>query len=431
VALNAVDKVRQVGVRTALRRAKYVVGKNLRKLGIEYSNDASVQMWRERADRFAAQGKFNEALNCRRKAAELAPGNRVLRGELVRELVLADRSDEIQHTEGWKALGFLLAGPGERLVDAERAFRTAISHAPDSFEAFLGLSECLARRQRLAEALAARERWFRSWLEDADSDDMRHRQEAACRRKIPAIMFVAMMKSASEFIRENIIHALDVPEIGLSIGTVPRDKVVPSAVRQLVKGGAIARSHMSADNLPELIANGVERLILHVRDPRQVVVSWVHYMGQVSDAVFRWSASIYDPPVPLEFRDWGFRERLDWAVRNYMPGQLRWLEDWMFAVESGPPIPILVSKFEDFVRDQRAFFDGISDFFGVSEIPVPSLRRQSAAAMRNFRAGKIDEWRNVLTTSQLGIFTARVEPLAKYFGWRLDAGVWSPGKTFA
>jgi hypothetical protein len=386
-----------------------------------------VQMWRERADRFAAQGRLNEALNCRRKAAELAPGNKVLRGELVRELVLSDRSEETQHRESWKALGFLLAGPGERLVDAEQAFRTAISHAPDSFEAFLGLSECLARRQRLPEALAARERWFRRWLEDGESDDMRRRQEAACRRQIPAITFVAMMKSASEFIRENIIHALDVPEIGLSIGTVPRDKVMPSAVRQLVKGGAIARSHMSADNLPELIANGVERLILHVRDPRQVIVSWVHYMARVSDAEFRWSASIYDPPVPLEFRDWGFREQLDWAIRNYMPGQLQWLEDWMFAIKSGPPMPILVSKFEDFARDQRAFFGRISDFFGVSEIPVASLRVQSAAATRNFRTGRIDEWCDVLTASQIGVFEARVEPLAKHFGWRLDPGAWWPG----
>lgn len=413
-------QVRRAGIYTAIRGAKRFVGKNIRKLGLAYSNNASAQMWRERADRVAAQGRLNEALYCRRKAAELSPGNKVLRGELVRELVLADRSPEIQHRESWRALGLLLASPGEHLVDAEQTFRTAISHAPDTFDAFLGLSECLARRQRLPEALAARERWFRGWIEDAESEDTRRRQEAACRRHIPAIMFVAMMKSASEFIRENIIRALDVPEIGLSVGTVPRDKVMPSAVRQLAKGGAIARSHMSADNLPELAANGVERLILHVRDPRQVTVSWVHYMQQISDAEFRWSASIYDPPVPLEFRDWVFEERLDWAVRNYMPGQLQWLEDWLFVINSGPPVPILVSKFEDFVQDQRAFFDRISDFFGVSEIRAPSLRCQSAMAMRNFRAGRIDEWRDVLTTRQIRIFEARVEPLAKHFGWRLD-----------
>jgi hypothetical protein len=365
-------KVHPTGVYTALRRAKYFVGKNLRKLGITYSNNAFLQMWRERAD-----------------------------------------------------------GSGEHLVDAEQAFRTAIAHSPDFFEAFLGLSECLARQHRLPEAQAARELWFRRWIEDAVSYDLRRRQEAACRRQIPAIMFVAMMKSASGFIHDNIMRALDVPEIGLSAGTVPRDKVMPSAVRQLVKGGAIASSHMSADNLPVLIANGVERLMLHFRDPRQVIVSWVHYMTGISDAEYRWSLSIFDPSVPLEFRDWGFQQRLDWAVRNYMPGQLQWLEDWMFAVYSGPPIPILVSKFEDFALDPRSFFDRISHFFGNSAIRECPLRWQSAAAMRNFRSGKLDEWRDVLTPSQISTFESRVEPLAKHFGWRLDPPVWGLGKTFA
>lgn len=244
-------------------------------------------------------------------------------------------------------------------------------------------------------------------------------------------MFVAMMKSASEFIRANLIRALDVPEIDLSIGTVPRDRIVPSAVRQIAKGGAINRSHMSANNLPGLIENGVERLILHVRDPRQVVVAWVHHMHRISGAEFCGSALRYDPPLPIEFGNWGFRRQIDWAVQNYMPGQLQWLEDWVTALNNNPPIPILVSTFEEFVHDQRSFFCKTSDFFGVPEIRVPSLRKQSPAAMRNFRRGRIDEWRDVLTGKQISSFESRVEPLAKHFGWELDAPVWCPGKVFA
>jgi hypothetical protein len=72
----------------------------------------------------------------------------------------------------------------------------------------------------------------------------------------------------------------------------------------------------------------------------------------------------------------------------------------MFAANNGPPIPILVSKFEDFVRDRRFFFGRISNFFGFPEIRVPSLHWQSTAAMRNFRTGRIGEWRDVLTTGQ-------------------------------
>jgi hypothetical protein len=216
----------------------------------------------------------------------------------------------------------------------------------------------------------------------------------------------------------------------LTVGTVPRDRVVASAVRQLAQGGGIARSHMSADNLPDLTANGIKRLNLHVRDPRQVVVSWVHHIRRMSDAEFHWSALRYDPPIPAEFRRWHLLRQLDWAVYNYLPGQLQWLEDWAAALDRGPAIPVLLSRFEDFVHDRHSFFDTIWNFLGISGIRVPSLRWQSAATMRNFRIGSTDEWREVLSATQMRSFEDRIEPLAKYFGWKLHRPARGVGRVF-
>jgi hypothetical protein len=177
-----------------------------------------------------------------------------------------------------------------------------------------------------------------------------------------------------------------------------------------------------------LIANGTKRLVLHVRDPRQVVVSWVHHVLRISEAEFQWSALMYDPPLPAAFRTWEFQQQIDWALENYMPGQLHWLEDWVTALEKGPPIPIFVSRFEDFVQGKRRFLRGFLDFFGISEIDVPSLRTQTVAAMRHFRVGSVDEWCDVLTKSQVSSFESRVEPLAKKFGWKLEPPAWCSGK---
>lgn len=95
-------------VAPTLSRLKYIVGRNLRKFGVEYSRNASVQMWRERGDRLANQGRRDEELNCRRKAVELAPGNRDLRTELVRAFVIAGCTDEIRNAEGLNILMRLL-----------------------------------------------------------------------------------------------------------------------------------------------------------------------------------------------------------------------------------------------------------------------------------------------------------------------------------
>jgi tetratricopeptide (TPR) repeat protein len=127
--------------------ARYAVGKNLRQLGLEYSRNASAQMWRERGDRFAAHGRIEEAINCRRRAVALDPDNRYLRSELARELIHAGRGEEISDGAGWYVLGrTLFAGINERLMEAERAFRMALEHSRDLSDALLGLSECLARQ---------------------------------------------------------------------------------------------------------------------------------------------------------------------------------------------------------------------------------------------------------------------------------------------
>jgi tetratricopeptide (TPR) repeat protein len=192
-----VDTVNAPASISGLRRTKYFVGKNLRNLGIPYSKRASVQMWRERANRFATRGRLDEALDCRRKAFELAPTSEDLRGELarmwcdrgdnfaaqgrldealdcrrrvvelvpaneharmelVRALLLADRRDEIDQplsAEQWSALGnWLLSGSGVGYIRAEHAFRMALAHSSDMLDASYGLYECLARRNLLGEA---------------------------------------------------------------------------------------------------------------------------------------------------------------------------------------------------------------------------------------------------------------------------------------
>jgi O-methyltransferase len=74
------------------------------------SREETVQQWRVRGGAFAAEGKIDEALHCRRQAVELEPANEQLRLELLRELVLAGRFDEAKSSDGgllqlWRILG--------------------------------------------------------------------------------------------------------------------------------------------------------------------------------------------------------------------------------------------------------------------------------------------------------------------------------------
>lgn len=321
-------------------------------------------------------------------------------------------------SEAWQALGdCYLSNDCDGFIKAEQAYRNALAHRPGGGVAFRGLGECLARRKRLDEAQAAHDAWFEKWMESAESDGLRTRQDAARARGVPAIMFVAMLKSASEFIRENLIRALDIPLIDVNIGTVPRDRCLPSAVRQLAKGGAISRAHASGNTLKDLADNGLRRLIVHVRDPRQVTISWLHMMRRLSNAELRYAAYMYDPPVPNAFPGWEWQRQLDWAVENFLPGQIEWLEGWVAALDAATEIRVKVSRFEDFRVDQNSFFRELFDFYGIERGLLPSFPEQSVPAMRNFRQGEIDEWRSVLAPARLARCDPRLKPLTERFGW--------------
>src|SRR5436189_1944718 len=103
--------------------------------------------------------------------------------------------------------GFLLA---------EHAYRMAVCSSA-GFAAYRGLGECMARRGRLDEARKAHDTWFRHWIAGDQTAELRRHQDAARERAVPGILFVALQKSASEFIRDCLLRALDVPLIYASV----------------------------------------------------------------------------------------------------------------------------------------------------------------------------------------------------------------------
>jgi tetratricopeptide (TPR) repeat protein len=380
------------------------------------------------ANLLSAKGDRTAALNQLKTALQLNPGD--LQGLMMKgriELAMGRVTEATRtlqecvarsptNADAWHVLGDSYFNSGD-VAEAKHAYRSALTYSPAGFAAFRGLGECLARQRRLDKAQAAHEAWFARWIQSAGSEGLRHRQNEAVRRGVPGILLVAMQKSASEYIRENLMRALEIPEVYISIGTVPRDKIIPSAVRQLAQGGVIARSHMDGNDFAALAASGVTRMILEVRDPRQVTVSWTHMMRKMADAEFRYAAQMYDPEVPHDFRQWSLEQQLDWAVDHYLPGQVGWLESWAAVLDRESAIPVCVSTFEEFRKDEDEFFFKILNFYGLNPINQRLPSDQSAAAMRNFRQGDVNEWRAALMPERLKPYDCRLKSLAERFGW--------------
>jgi hypothetical protein len=297
---------------------------------------------------------------------------------------------------------------------AEAAYRQAI--ALRSRAAHRGLGECLARKHEFDEAQKSHDLWFRNWINGGESVQLRYHQQRARERGVPPIAIVAMQKSASEFIMSNLVQALDAPMVPVSIGTIPVDRALPSALRQMAKGGALFRSHMSGDNVQALAQAGLDRMLLHVRDPRQVTVSWTHMMKRISPQEFVYASHMYNPSVPDDFRNWRAEQQLDWAIENYLPGQLKWLQVWATALES-PPLSIYVTTFEEFRNDNNSFYERVLDFFCAPVAKPEALMGRTPQAMRNFRKGSTSEWRELFSPAQKRSLEPSLAPFAERFGW--------------
>lgn len=108
--------------------------------------------------------------------------------------------------DAWNAFGDVLFNrSGEGFLAAEHAYRMALATDPGRPAAFRGLGECLARHKRLDEARLVHDVWFACWIAGEGGAEMRRRQDARLARS--PILFVAMQKSASEYIRDTLVEA--------------------------------------------------------------------------------------------------------------------------------------------------------------------------------------------------------------------------------
>jgi hypothetical protein len=331
----------------------------------------------------------------------------------------ATKHDGLALHDAWNQLGDLLFNRDRSgFLLAEHAYRLAVMSSADGYAAYRGLGECLARRGRLDEAAVAHDTWFSRWIAGDQTADMRAQQAAAIARGLPPILFIAMQKSASEFIRDSLMSVLEMPLIYASVGTVPADRFIPSALRQLAQGGALCRTHAGGVDDLAIAANaGIDRAVVHLRDPRQVTLSWVQMMRRQSPAGLLYSAPMYNPPVPQDFPGWTFPEQLAWGLAHYLPGQVTWAARWAALVDGTPPLRILMTSYEDFRRDRMEYFRGMLDFLGIRGVDVTVFAAENRQAIRNFRSGRIDEWTSVLTQQQRAAAWRIIAPIAPRFGW--------------
>ena len=252
----------------------------------------------------------------------------------------------------------------------------------------------------------------------ATPEEFLRRRARGIQQKLPAMLINAVPKSASESIWNKLSEGLSLAQGHLSIGLFPDCCLIPFRVRTAAEGGLIAKEHISATafNLETLAQSGLNRMVCHLRDPRQATLSWAHFVRD--DVSMRLMAPIWRKIVPpLSVPKDDLARQIDWSIDNYLPLLISFIRGWIEADEDpAQPMRVLFLSFEEFRVDPDAYFDRVLAFH---DIDRALFAADSEAEVVHLRKGLLDEWRGVFSAAQQKRAWDAIPPeLAERFGWR-------------
>lgn len=234
-------------------------------------------------------------------------------------------------------------------------------------------------------------------------------------RSLPSIFLVCPPKSAGSYIMHRLQRGLGLERRWITNGTFWPDLIRQGSLDQFRRtGGCIAFHHTEASSLNLFLLGQTDvKVLINLRDPRQCMLSAIHYALRH----FPRGDRLVDPhEPPADFETWSLERQIDWALDTLLEKYIAWIEGWRAAIESGQ-IQALETEYADMVRDETAFFRNILAFYG---IPEDKLKAADLALddTVNYRKGEVNEWDRVFTPAQKQRARAMIpEHLANRFGW--------------
>lgn len=243
---------------------------------------------------------------------------------------------------------------------------------------------------------------WRQLAEQAPSDPTVQGELFNARRAAtPPILFSGMPRAGSVFIYHALVRGMGKAGVGgVMAGAFPNFTLCQEGFQLMLFQRATSHTHLGPTefNMREISQRyHLDRMYIHVRDPRQALLSWHDFLPGVLTSLDPTQAFHYR--MPSEYLDWNSDQQLDWLVDNWLPVITDWIVGWARAPEQDYfKTEILFTTFEEMVADQTTFFNRILDFYGIDRdlFTPPEAKR----GVSNYRKGDTHTWRKIMTPSQ-------------------------------
>ena len=232
-------------------------------------------------------------------------------------------------------------------------------------------------------------------------------RQAAMARGLPSALLVAQNKSASTTVGNIFSSGFGLPTVLYSLVNL---RVVLPWLQDYLKGGACYVTHLLPlpQNIDLFVAAGVQSIIVHVRDPRQWVLSMAAHNRRYAHLVL---------PSWREASRGGPANTIHFVIRELLPDAIAWIDGWMKAREK---LTVNFTTFEEFVRDKDKFLDRILALYGGDTRFFDGKKafEEQSGVDYHRRLGLIDEWKSALTRQQVEYVNSLIpNEFWNLFGW--------------
>lgn len=245
------------------------------------------------------------------------------------------------------------------------------------------------------------------------------------------LVIISLPKSATVFIQRSVeatLHAkhclLSKPGAGqqMDAGLLHDFLAEPIAT-----GGYHAPP--SSHNLQILSENGLSRIALVVRDPRDAVVSWWRHLerSDIRADLFARDGTLRGGQRSLSYYAMQREDRLAYVIEHMYPILQTWLADWAAAMETRRDFHVHVLRYEDFVLDPAKRLQDLFGFFGHEVTPIvperegpPELVSGGVHTHTHFRRGVVGSHKDEIPAHLMPLLEKLTVPaIFRTFDWQL------------
>jgi len=242
----------------------------------------------------------------------------------------------------------------------------------------------------------------------------------------PGILINTLPKSGSVYIWNAISAGLNLPQTRISIDRFNHDIVVPKwAKRFNEEKNQVVHQHIPVTkiNLFLLKQNNIDKLIVHSRDPRQSIISWIHHLDILPKS--HTELNLIDMDIPFSnpcdyYMSLSMQQKIDLMLYYYLPIEINWISNWLrIADDPESGFKIFLTNFIDMKEKPVAFFESILDFYNIplSFWNPPDLK--PVEGKLHYRKGRTNEWQELFSPEQARIAKEMIpSELFQKFGWK-------------